>query len=105
MKRRGVETRIFAGAFQRTPDPVLIRVLAEARACAKALRSGTSLTALVARTGHSEPYLRARLPLAFLSPKLQQAILEGKQPPDLSVAKLIATEIPLDWAEQERLLR
>ncbi len=103
LKRRGVEIRIFAGAFQRSPDPVLIRVLAEARVCAKSLRSGTSLTALVARTGHSEPYLRARLPLAFLSPKLQLAILEGKQSPDLSVAKLIATEIPLDWAAQERL--
>ena len=103
LKRRGVETKIHAGAFQRGPDPVLIRVLAEACACAKALRSGTSLTALMARTGRSEPYLRIRLPLAFLSPKLQTAILEGKQPPDLSVAKLIATEIPLDWVEQERL--
>ena len=77
--------------------------MAEACACAKALRSRTSLTALVAKTGHSEPYLRARLPLAFLSPKLQTAILEGKQPPDLSVAKLIASEIPLDCTEQERL--
>ena len=103
LKRRGVETRIHAGAFQRGPDPVLIRVLAEACACAKVLRSGTSLTALVTKTGRSEPYLRTRLPLAFLSPKLQTAILEGKQPPDLSVAKLIASEIPLDWVEQERL--
>lgn len=103
LKRRGVETRLHAGAFQRAPDPVLIRVLAEACACAKALRSGTSLTALVAKTGRSEPYLRARLPLAFLSPKLQTAILEGSQSPDLSVTKLIASEIPLDWIEQERM--
>ena len=103
LKRRGVEIRIFAGAFQRVPDPLLIRALAEAWACAKALRSGTSLAALVAKTGHAEPYLRARLPLAFLSPKLQTAILDGKQPPDLSVATLIASDIPLDWAEQDRL--
>ena len=75
LKRRGVEIRIFAGAFQRAPDPLLIRALAKAWACAKALRSGTSLTALVAKTGHFEPYLRAKLPLAFLSPKLQTAIM------------------------------
>ena len=30
LKRRGVEIRIFAGAFQRAPEPLLIRALAEA---------------------------------------------------------------------------
>ena len=105
LQRRGVEPWIFAGAFQRTPDPVLIRVLAEACACAKALRSATALAAPVAKTGHSEPCLRARLPLAFLSPKRQTAILDGKQPPDISVAKRISSEIPLDWIKQARLFR
>jgi site-specific DNA recombinase len=103
LKRRGVETRIVAGDFQCAADPVLIRVIAEARIWAQALRAGTPLMALAVQTGHSEPYLRARLPLAFLSPKLQAAILDGKQSPDLSVARLIVSEIPLDWAEQERL--
>lgn len=62
-----------------------------------------ALKTLVTETGHSEPYLRARISLAFLSPKLQTAILEGRQRADLSVAKLISAEIPLDWAAQERL--
>ena len=103
LRRRGVETRIVAGDFARTVDPVLVRVLAEARLWAKALQSGTSLTDLAAQSGHSEPYLRMRLPLAFLSPKLQTAILDGSQPTDLSVARLIASDIPLDWAEQDCL--
>ena len=30
LKRRGVEIRIFAGTFQRAPEPLLIRALAEA---------------------------------------------------------------------------
>ena len=103
LRRRGVETRIVAGAFHRAPDPVLIRVLVEAHSWAKALKSGTSLTELAARTRRSEPYIRLRLPLAFLSPTLQTAILDGKQPPQLSVASLIATDIALDWAEQDQL--
>ena len=103
LRRRGVETRIVAGDFQRAPDPVLIRTLAAARSWAAALRSGISLAALAVQTGQSEPHLRKRLPLAFLSPRLLTAILEGKQPADLSLAKLIASELPLDWAEQERL--
>ena len=103
LRRRGVETRIVAGAYHRAPDPVLIRVLVEAHSWAKALKSGTSLTELAARTRRSEPYIRLRLPLAFLSPTLQTAILDGKQPPHLSVASLIANDIALDWVEQERL--
>ena len=103
LRRRGVETRIIAGAFEPSPDPVLIRALADARSWAKALRAGTSFVNLIATSGRSEPYLGARLPLAFLAPKLQLAILEGRQPPALTVAKLKSSEIPLDWAEQERL--
>ncbi|MBL6432641.1 MAG: hypothetical protein HPM95_22220 [Alphaproteobacteria bacterium] len=40
--------------------------------------------------------------LAFLSPKLIAAILEGRQRADLSVNSLIHGEIPASWAEQER---
>lgn len=103
LRRRGVETRIIAGDLQRAPDPGLVRTLAAAHDWARSLKSGMPLKSLVAKTGHSEPYLRARLALAFLSPALQAAIIEGRQRPDLTVAKLIASDIPLDWSEQERL--
>ena len=102
LRRRGVELRIIAGDCEPAPDDVLIRVVAEARAWAKALKSGTPLATLAKTTGRSEPYIRVRLPLAFLSPKLQSAILDGRQRPDLSVARLISQDIPLDWAEQDR---
>ena len=80
-KRRGVETRIVAGDLKPAPDPILIRTLAEARSWARALRSGKSLTELASRSGHSEPCLRVRLPLAFLSPRLQAAIIDGRHSP------------------------
>ena len=89
LRRRGVELRIIAGDCEPAPDDVLIRVVAEARTWAKALKSGTPLATLAKTTGRSEPYIRVRLPLAFLSPKLQIAILDGRQRADLSIAPLI----------------
>jgi len=43
-----------------------------------------------------------RLPLAFLSTRIQDAILAGTQPPDLGHEPLIRPQPPLDRAEQER---
>ncbi|MCF1710356.1 recombinase family protein [Tabrizicola sp. J26] len=102
IRRRGNEARIVAGERLPSPDPVLLRILSEARTWARDLRAGIPLATIAARTGHSEAYLRTRLPIAFLSPRLQQAILEGRQSPDLTVARLVRERIPLDWAAQER---
>lgn len=102
LRRRGVETRIFAGETLAAPDEVLRRTLAEAHLWAKALRAGTSLTEIARQTGRSEPYIRTRIPLAFLAPKLQAAILDGRQPAHLSVAQLIREDIPMEWTEQAR---
>ncbi len=103
LRRRGVETRIIAGETIPAPDEVLQRTLAEAHIWAQALRRGTPLTEIARKTGRSEPYIRTRIPLAFLAPKLQAAILDGRQPVDLSVAALLRDGIPLDWTEQARL--
>ena len=103
LRRRGVETRIIAGEMLPGPDAVLIRTLVDAHAWAKSLRAGTSLSEIAATTGHSEPYIRSRIALAFLAPKLQTAILDGRQPADLSVARLLRDGIPLNWSEQARV--
>lgn len=103
LRRRGVETRIIAGETIPAPDEVLQRTLAEAHLWARALREGASLTEIARVTGRSEPYIRTRIPLAFLAPKLQAAILDGRQPVHLSVAQLIRDDIPMGWNEQARL--
>ena len=103
LRRRGVETRILAGEMLPAPDPVLVRTLAEAHVWAKSLRAGTPLTEIATATRHSEPYIRTRIPLAFLAPKVQAAILDGRQPADLSVPRLLRDGIPMDWATQARL--
>lgn len=103
LRRRGIETKIIAGDLGPSPDLVLQQTLAEAHAWARDLRSGKSLTDIARKTGRSEPYIRTRIPMAFLAPRIQAAILDGRQPADLSVAQLVRDGIPMDWTEQARL--
>ena len=49
--------------------------------------------------------VRRRLPLGFLSPRVVEAIVEGRQPRDLSVMALIRRiDLPLLWSAQEQTL-
>jgi site-specific DNA recombinase len=49
-------------------------------------------------------YIRRLVGLAFLSPQLVEAILQGRQPVELTVTRLTELDLPLDWTEQHRLL-
>jgi hypothetical protein len=50
-------------------------------------------------------YFTRVIRLAFLCPEVTQAILDGRQPPGLTAAKLIkASRLPLNWREQRTLL-
>ncbi|SPJ25045.1 recombinase family protein [Palleronia abyssalis] len=102
LRRRGVEVKLMAGRPAPAPDPGLVRILAEAHSWTAALRKGEQLSDLAARTGHSDSYIRTRAQLAFLSPKIQAAILAGTQPPELTVNRMIRAPLPLDWSEQAR---
>jgi hypothetical protein len=43
--------------------------------------------------------------LAWLSPQVAGAIVEGRQPVRLNSRRLINTEIPLRWDQQEYMLQ
>jgi DNA invertase Pin-like site-specific DNA recombinase len=104
LRRRGVEARIVAGEQQPAPDATLIRVLAKAHRWVAEIRAGKSLSEIARDDGHADSYVRVRAQLAFLSPKIQQAILDGRQPPELSLERIVRTKnIPLDWSQQERM--
>lgn len=103
LRRRGVETRLIAGEHEPAPDPTIIKALAKAHLWVKDLRNGILLSALARNHSHSESYIRTRIQLAFLSPKIQSDLLAGHQPPELSLERIIRARIPLDWAAQEQL--
>lgn len=103
LRRRGVEGKIIVGDHEPQPDRTLLRALSQAHAWTAELREGKPLSKIATATSHSESYIRTRSPLAFLSPEIQGAILEGRQPRDLTLERIIRKPVPLDWVAQARL--
>lgn len=104
IRRRGIETKIIAGSTVPEPDPTLRRVLAKAHLWVAATRSGVQIAELAREHSHSESYISSRAVLAFLSPKIQAAILAGAQPVELTTDRLGKSALPSDCREQETLL-
>lgn len=71
LKRRGIEAKIVSGATLKSPDQKLIAVLAKAHQWLDEIKAGRSMYELSLKEGRSEDYVRSRIELAFLSPKLQ----------------------------------
>lgn len=103
LRRRGVEMKIVTGSTASPPDPTLVRTLREAHAWTRELRAGRGIAEIAQSAGHSDAFIRTRAQLAFLSPRLQNAILEGTQPPGLTLKRILRRPVPLNWEAQERL--
>jgi site-specific DNA recombinase len=110
VKRRGVETRLVLLDAQQNhtarSDPALVKAIARGRAWFDELATGRarSLQDLAKRHGISRRYIRRLVGLAFLSPSLVEAILQGRQPVELTATRLTEFDLPLDWTEQHRPL-
>jgi DNA invertase Pin-like site-specific DNA recombinase len=109
--RRGAETKlVLQGLAQQTHnsrcDPALIKAIARGRAWFEELATGhaRSLQELAKRDGISRRYIRRLVGLAFLSPQLIEAILQGRQSVELTATRLTELDLPLDWIEQHELL-
>ena len=103
LRRRGVEGKIIVGDHEPQPDRTLLRALSQAHAWTAELREGKPLSKIATATSHSESYIRTRSQLAFLSHAIQSAILEGRQPTNLTLERIIRKPVPLDWDAQARL--
>ena len=110
-RRRGVEMRlVLPGLPQQNHssrcDPTLIKAIARGRAWFEELAAGRarSLRELAERDGITRRYVRRLIDLAFLSPDLVEAILQGRQPVELTATRLTELDLPLDWADQHSLL-
>jgi hypothetical protein len=87
-------------------DPVLIRGLRQAHRIAAGLGWRASDGAFEgAGKALTSSYERRLWPLVFLAPDIQQAIMEGRQPPALTLDQLLRMRLATDWAEQRRALR
>jgi site-specific DNA recombinase len=58
---------------------------------------------IVKRENLAERHVRFLAPLAYLSPRIIEAIAEGRAPADLTVTRLVRN-LPTVWADQEKQL-
>ncbi len=66
---------------------------------------GRSVNALAERHGVGSGDKSRTLPLTFLAPDIVEAILDGRQPPELTAARLKRIkELPLSWRRQREIL-
>jgi len=108
IRRRGFEMRLVLQG-SRAPAPLadlaLIKAIAKGRKWADDLLSGRaeSVAALARCEGVLLNYVRRLTRLAFLSPRIVEAIVAGHQPPELTAKALTERiELPLLWSGQER---
>ena len=89
------------------PDARLIKLLIRASRFNATLvgSDGVPLTALAKQECVSPSYFTRLVRLSYLAPDITQAILDGRQPHDLTADKLLAhSRLALTWDEQRAVL-
>jgi len=110
IRRRGVETKLIigeSGTSMAVPDTGLVSLLVQsqrwfAELCAK---RDLTINDLAKRHRVDSGDISRILPLAFLAPDIIEAILDGRQPCELTAARLKRIgELPLSWKAQRQML-
>jgi site-specific DNA recombinase len=81
----------------------LLTAIAKARQWVDDLGRTATFAQIARREGKVERHVRLLAPLAFLSPRIVAAIIDGTAPANLTATSL-ARALPYSWAEQERRL-
>ena len=108
VKRGGRKEMILPPSAQtrRQADDSLIKALARAFRWKRMLESGkfSTITELAQCERIAAPYLTRVFRLAFLAPEVVEAILDGRQPRDLTLQSLRG-QLPDEWSSQTDWLR
>jgi site-specific DNA recombinase len=107
--RRGLEVRlVLTGDTPQSEvariSQSLIKAIARGRHWYEQLTSGKRVTLgdLAAESGVNDRYASRILRCAFLAPDIVESILEGKQPSDMTLDKMLDT-LSLNWEDQRRV--
>jgi hypothetical protein len=110
VKRCGMEMKLVVApkhtdhAISQTV-PSLLKAVARGHQWAEWIRSGevADLRSVARRVGLTKRYVTRVMGCAYLAPDIVEAILEGRQPADLSFEKL-TRPLPMKWNSQKRIL-
>jgi DNA invertase Pin-like site-specific DNA recombinase len=98
--------KIIVGQFiepKKRPNTELIKILNQAYKWHQEIINGASTRDIAKRDKVCVQYVRRILNLSFLSPKIVRSILNGTQPAECPLKKLLSIRTA-DWREQEQIL-
>jgi len=110
-KRRGAGMKLILSDDHQQlpmPDQMLMIAVAAGRRWFAELADGKarSVTELAQRHEVNRTSISRLMPLAFLAPDIVEAILNGRQPIELTVSRLKQNgDLPVSWQEQRKLLQ
>ena len=89
----------------RRADNTLVKALARAFRWKRMLESGefATIAELAEREGIAPSYMTRVLRLTLLAPDIVEAILDGTQGPEVTLARLMEP-FPVEWAEQHGVI-
>ena len=99
--------KIIVGQFiepKKHPNTELIKILNQAYTWHQDILDGKTTQEIANRDKVCVQYVRRILNLSFLSPKIVRAILNGTQPADCTLKKLLSIKTS-DWCKQEDTIR
>lgn len=103
---REAKLRLDTECGSKQADQTLLKLLAEAYETRQLVLGNPTLSInqLARSRGRCRKQLGKLFRLSWLSPRVVEAIAEGTQPRLLSRTQLLGGNLPIDWAEQEKLL-
>jgi len=109
LKRCGMEMKLILGEMmqQNKVDVSLVKNLSNSQRLTEQLTSNDNISVadLSRQEGWASSYITRLLKFAALSPRIQEAILEGTQPPELTANKIMRMDdLPIKWEAQESRL-
>ena len=103
LRKRTNGSKLTWVGYKGEPNHALIRAIVTAQAWVDEIKAGRSVSDIMQSHKIPEGMIWKRTRLAFLSPKLLQAIVEGTINTDLSIKTLTKHDLPVEWSEQEAL--
>lgn len=100
----GTVTRGAGASCSAGIDASLVRALSKAHALVRAATTPPYPSTEQLAADHADDgYVRRLLRLTFLAPDIQKAIIEGRQPADMRLERLMRGDLPTSWAAQRSL--
>jgi len=103
LRKRTHGTKLTWVGYKGEPNHALIKAIVTAQAWMDEIKAGQSMSDIMQAHKIPEGMIWKRIRLAFLSPKLLHAIVEGTTNRDLSIKMLTKHDLPVEWSEQEAL--